>query len=95
MGVIAVLFLSDVKQLILYVPSSTSLALKGSVKLFCISDVCMGIVGCLGQWAGEVLAQGAVIPLALSSVQGAISAIKVQLNTAFAVLIQGGLKGIW
>lgn len=55
----------------------------------------MGIVGCLGQWAGEVLAQGAVIPLALSSVQGAISAIKVQLNTAFAVLIQGGLKGIW
>lgn len=49
----------------------------------------MGIVGCLEQWAGEVLAQGAVIPLAPISVQGAISGIKVQLNTAFVVLIQG------
>lgn len=95
-GVIAVLFLLDVKQLILYVPSSTFLALKGSVKLFCVSDAFMGIVGCLEQWVGEVLAQGAVIPLALSSVQGAILGIKVQLNSpAFAVLIQKGHKGGW
>lgn len=56
----------------------------------------MGIVGCLEQWVGEVLAQGAVIPLALSSVQGAILGIKVQLNSpAFAVLIQKGHKGGW
>lgn len=71
-GVIAVLFLLDVKQLILYAPSSTFLALKVSIKLFCVSDAFMGIVGCLEQWAGELLAQDAVIPLALRSVQRAI-----------------------
>lgn len=66
------------------------------MKLFCVSDAFMGIVGCLEQWVGEVLAQGAVIPLAPSSVQGAILGIKAQLNSpAFAVLIQGGLKGVW
>lgn len=68
------------------------------MKLFCISDACMGTVGCLEQWVGEVLAQGAVIPLALTSTyySSAILGIKVQLNSlAFAVLIQGGLKGVW
>lgn len=48
------------------------------MKLFCVSDAFMGIVGCLEQWVGEVLAQGAVIPLAPSSVQGAILGIKAE-----------------